>query len=285
MQSYKNVTGKELTTPLIYYGGKTTLAPWIIDNLPPHTTFVDVFGGGGAVILYKGPSEVDVYNDVGNVSNFFRVMRDHGEELQRRLTLTPFSREEFELCRDTWEEIMESGDEIEWARRWYVVISQGYTHEENSDSWHVSKIVNSAQAIMNHVDKLPWVIQKLRRLHVEHLDFAECIRIYDKDTTLFYLDPPYLHDTRADVGNYRNEMSFNRHVELLESLFFIKGQAILSGYPSDLYDAYLADWRRVERSRTSAIQNSEGGRQTNRAMRTEVLWIKEHLHGLWAEAT
>lgn len=283
-QSYKVATGKELTTPLIYYGGKTTLAPLIIDNLPPHVTFVDVFGGGGAVILYKGPSTVDVYNDIGNVAHFFAMMRDHGEELHRRLQLTPFSRQEFEHCRDTWEDELLNGDPIEWARKWYVVISQGYTHEEHSDSWHMSKIVNSAQAIVNHVDKLPWVIERLRRLHIEHLDFSRLIPFYDKPSTLFYCDPPYVKETRADYGNYLNELTYERHVEMLEMLLKIQGQFIVSGYDSELYNAYLDGCcRRVTRTRTSSIQNDLHGRQENRSLRTEVLWIREHHYGLWSE--
>jgi DNA adenine methylase len=30
-----------------YHGGKWKLAPWIIEHLPPHKTYVEPFGGGG----------------------------------------------------------------------------------------------------------------------------------------------------------------------------------------------------------------------------------------------
>lgn len=283
LPSYKQVTGRDMTTCLIYYGGKTTLAPLIVDNMPPHVTFVDVFGGGAAVTLFKGKSVVEVYNDIGNVSNFFQVLRDNGPELYRRLQLTAYSRQEFQHCASHWEKEMISGDPIEWARMWYVTVSQGYTHEEKSTSWHMTKVVDAATAFANHVDKIPWVVERFRRIHIEHLDFAKLIDLYDKVDTLFYCDPPYLHESRVSRDAYLNEMSYNRHVELLERLLMIRGQCIVSGYPSDLYDIYLKKWRRVERSRPSAIQSTVGNRPDKPAMRTEVLWIREHHYGLWAE--
>ena len=32
---------------LRYHGGKWKLAPWIIENMPPHQVYVEPFGGGG----------------------------------------------------------------------------------------------------------------------------------------------------------------------------------------------------------------------------------------------
>lgn len=33
-----------------YMGGKSRIAEWIIDNLPPAEHFYDLFGGGGAAV-------------------------------------------------------------------------------------------------------------------------------------------------------------------------------------------------------------------------------------------
>ena len=273
-------------TALIYYGGKSRDAQWIIKHFPPHTCFVDVFGGGGAIILAKGPGQVEVYNDIGNVSLFFQVLRDHPDELYRALYLTPFSREEFEKCTPHkpgsgtgWEESLANGDMIEFARRWYVTINQGYTHEEYSDSWHVAKQVNSASAVANHTDDLPRIADRLRRIHIEHMSFDKLIPLYDLEDggTLFYCDPPYYGDTRVSLDTYVHEMTAQDHLMLLDMILEVKGQVVLSGYSSELYESKLADWLRVEKTAKSAIQNT---RQLNgRADRTEVLWIKEHHHG------
>ena len=42
---------------LRYFGGKWVLAPWIIENFPPHRAYVEPFGGGAGAD----------FNEVGRV--------------------------------------------------------------------------------------------------------------------------------------------------------------------------------------------------------------------------
>ncbi|MBH9009927.1 DNA adenine methylase [Pseudomonas aeruginosa] len=104
---------KGVRRPILrYHGGKWKLAPWIIQHLPPHHTYVEPFGGAASVLLRKARSHAEVYNDLnGDVVNLFRVARDHGEKLRQALTLTPFARDEFEAS------YVETTDPLERARR------------------------------------------------------------------------------------------------------------------------------------------------------------------------
>ena len=63
---------------------------------------------------------------------------------------------------------------------------------------------------------------------------------------LVYCDPPYLHELRRGSRRYRYEYERSDHIALLELLRGLGCQVMLSGYPSDLYDAYLADWGSIE---------------------------------------
>ena len=79
--------------------------------------YCEPFAGSGAVLLNRPPSGVETYNDLdGEVVNFFRVLRDDPDELQRKMALTPFSREEFALAC----QVDESLTPLERARRFYV---------------------------------------------------------------------------------------------------------------------------------------------------------------------
>jgi DNA adenine methylase len=62
-------------TALRFYGAKWRLAPWVIAHLPPHTCYVEPFGGAAGVLLRKPPAPYEVYNDLdGDVVGFFRVV-------------------------------------------------------------------------------------------------------------------------------------------------------------------------------------------------------------------
>src|SRR3990167_9397763 len=112
---------------LRYYGGKWNLAPWIIGHFPPHKNYVEPCGGAASVLLQKPRSPLETYNDLdGNVENFFRILRDFSAELIRRISLTPWAREEYELS------FRPTDDPIEQARRFFVqsrMSMQGATDE------------------------------------------------------------------------------------------------------------------------------------------------------------
>ena len=74
--------------------------------------------------------------------------------------------------------------------------------------------------------------------------------------------PP--HRSYVDLGNaYRYEMTDDDHRQLAKVLHDVGGMVVLSGYHSQLYDEFYANWQRVERE---AMADSA-------ELRTEVLWL------------
>jgi DNA adenine methylase len=96
------------------------------------------------------------------------------------------------------------------------------------------------------VDGLPEIGMRLLRVQIENRPAIDVIRLYDGPTTLFYCDPPYLHDTRGDSSAYGFEMSEDAHVELAAQLYCCKGKVALSGYRNSLMDKLYQDWRRFD---------------------------------------
>lgn len=77
---------------LRYFGSKNKLGHRIMRYFPPHTTYVEPYGGSASVLLNKPPSTLEIYNDLdGQVVNLFRVLRDpdQAERLIRLVELTP----------------------------------------------------------------------------------------------------------------------------------------------------------------------------------------------------
>jgi DNA adenine methylase len=120
---------------------------------------------------------------------------------------------------------------------------------------------------LSAVDGLAAVHARLRRVLVENKPALEIIQREDGPGTLFYCDPPYLHETRTARSVYAYEMTQVDHRELLDVLRQVKGKVMLSGYPSTLYDQALAGWTR----HTFDLPNNAAGGMT-KGREIEVVW-------------
>jgi len=255
---------------LRYHGGKWMLAPWIIQHFPPHRIYVEPFGGGGSVLLNKEPSSVEVYNDLDQrITRFFRVLRDEGEELRRRLTLTPYS--EVEFC----EASEPDADEIEQARRDFVRWRLSLGGRGGSFSFTLHRVrrgmADVVSGYLSMIDEqLPLIIERLRRVEIVRRPAVDVIRVWDSPETLFYCDPPYVHETRHESSRdvYGCEMSEDDHRELADVLQGCLAKVVLSGYPSPLYEELYNKWRKTH---FDIANHAAGGR--SKARKTEVLWM------------
>jgi DNA adenine methylase len=124
-------------------------------------------------------------------------------------------------------------------------------------------------AWLSAIDGLPAIHARLQRVLILNRDALAVIRSQDGPRTLFYLDPPYLHETRTVTGAYRHEMTAEQHGELLDALAGIQARFVLSGYHSPLYDDAAA--RHGWRCHEIEIDNKAGSGASKRTM-TECVW-------------
>jgi DNA adenine methylase len=236
-----------------WYGGKYSHLPWLLPLLPPCHHYCDPFGGSAAVLLNREPSPVETYNDLdGEVVNFFRVLRDRKEELVQAIGLTPFSREEFsEAVAPATAPV----SELEQARRFFVRARQARTGLAQTASlgrWANCKRTSRAGMAgvvsrwLGSIEGLPQVAERLLRVQIENRPATEVIRIYDDSDTLFYCDPPYVHESRGDSKAYGFEMTDEEHRQLALVLRQCKGKVAVSGYRCDLMDEMYRGWTRID---------------------------------------
>lgn len=251
-----------VTRPVLrYHGGKFKLAPWIISLFPPHQTYVEAFGGAASVLLRKPRSGGEVYNDLDcEVVNIFRLLQDpdKAEQLRRRLHLTPFSRAELV---DAYEP---ATDEIDAACKMIVRSFMGFGSAAMT-RMHVTGFRSSSKRTTGGTtpavewagwpDAIPSFVDRLRKVIIECRDAVAVMTQHDAPSTLHYVDPPYLQETRSSlkrrgVGGghfYRCDMTDEDHVRLGAFLQTLRGMVILSGYDSPLYRELFADWTRLEK--------------------------------------
>lgn len=263
-------SGQTLRPPVKWHGGKFYLCHRIIELLPEHHTYVEPFGGAASVLLNKPPAPVEVYNDLDDrISRLFRVLRDNGKELHRRLTLTPYSESEFNDAASP------SDDEIEQARRDFVRWRMSLGGRGDSFSFTLHRVrrlmADVVSGYLSTIDEqLPLITERLRQVEIVCRPALDMIRTWDSPGTLFYCDPPYVHSTRhassRDIYGY--EMTEEQHRELASTLSRCSGKVVLSGYPSELYTELYGNWRTV----TFDIANhAAGGRE--KARKEETLWM------------
>lgn len=265
-----------MTPPLKWHGGKHYLARRIVSLMPPHLHYVEPFAGGLSVLLAKDPEGVsEVANDLNrHLTEFWKTLQSHTDfpRFLRAAQAAPFSQEEWEHSGLLLEAMSES-----WARSlcFFVYCRQSLAGRMKSFA-PVSRnrtrrgMNEQAAAWLSAVEGLPEVHERLKRVVILNRPALEVIREQDGPQTLFYLDPPYLHETRATTGEYAHEMTETQHHDLLALIARIKGKFLLSGYRSPMYDAEAErfGWRRVD---FDSPNHAAGGKEKRRM--TECVWM------------
>jgi DNA adenine methylase len=238
---------------------------------PDHYTYVEPFGGASGVLLQKPRSMSEVYNDLdGEIVNVFRVLQDKnmGLDLEHKLSITPYARDEFTLSYEP------SDDPVEQARRALVRAHQGFgsagatKHVTGFRIDSARKYGTAAHLWAKYPNQIKSFIDRLQAVVIENKSATEVIDNHDRDDTLFFVDPPYVHSTRKMGGKryYNYELSDDDHIQLLEKLNKVTGMVVLSGYDSDIYNEALSTW-----SRHSTSARISAGRGT--ATRIETVWL------------
>lgn len=264
-----------LRPPIVYFGGKQTLAERIVALLPDHLHYVEPYCGSLAVLLAKPPSRMETVNDLDSeLVTFWRVLRDRHEDLQRVCALTPHSRIEYETVLAA----NPTGDELEIARRVWVRLTQGRGGQmRRTTGWRYfvdphGTNLSMAGYLEAYRTRLAPCLDRLAQVTLECRPGIDVITDYGHHAdALLYVDPPYLGGTRNWGNQYRHEMRDEAsHRELAEALHAARAAVVLSGYPSLLYDELYAGWDRV----SIAARTNQGGAD---GARTEVIWCNRPL--------
>lgn len=187
-----------------------------------------------------------------------------------RLVLTPHARAEFELA---WTDAEEP---VERARRTIIRAqmafgSAGATKGITGFRIDTKRQYGTAQQLWaRYPDHIAGIGERLTGILIENRPAIEAITAHDTTSTLHYIDPPYLHQTRvrgASKGRYyRHELENRDHQELLATICKLEGMVVLSGYSSDMYDQALPGW--TYNTTNARISAGRGG-----AVRQKHLWL------------
>lgn len=191
--------------------------------LPKHKTYCEVFAGAAWVFFRKDVSKFEVINDLdGNLVTFYRVVQSHLEEFLKQFKWLLSSHE---WWNDWKEQLDVSGlTDIQRAARYYYVQRHSYGGKVKGRTWgsgaeHLPRI-----NLLRLEEEMSQVHLRLSRVVIENQDYRNFVEKYDRDETVFYLDPPYYK-----CPFYKHNLLDVSDFKLIsETLSSIKGKFILS---------------------------------------------------------
>ena len=225
-----------LKPPISRMGGKSKLRKKIIELIPEHTCYAEVFFGAGWVFFGKEKSKVEVINDVDKeLVNLFKMIKYHEAEIARFM--------QYEVCsRDVFNEYMEQKPEsltdIQRAIRFIYTLSQSFASKGNHFGYGTTSRPNPQ--IFN-TDNLKDVKDRLRNTYIENLSFEEIFRRYDREHTFFFCDPPYY-----ETCGYKSPFGKEEHIRLSEILKNIQGKFLLTINDHEFIRELYKDFRIIE---------------------------------------
>jgi len=254
-------------------GGKGRQLSDLLPLIPTTRIYVEVFGGGGSVLLNRPRSEIEVYNDLDReLVNLFAVLRDTAMygEFRRRLALVPYSRAEFESALGFGQQ----DDPVDRAVGFYTVLNQSVSGKRlaGPGDWSRNRTVNNADGWFRRQNTLNDVVERVRTVQVECRDGIDILREWDSPETTFYCDPPYILDTRGGNKYYAVEPDDSFHERLVECFLGTSGGVVLSGYAHPIYYPLVkAGWHIDTYGQTTTMDIAESFKGTTR-QRVEVVY-------------
>lgn len=258
--------GKRMKPPLTYYGGKQTLAPFIISLIPAHTLYAEPFTGGGAVFFQKPPSKCEVLNDTnGELTNFYEVARNQFKKLQTLIQDTLHSRDAYRRAEVIYYNT-DMFDEIRRAWAVWVLCSQGFAGKMDGPFGYDKTDNTTSKRIANkRINFTEAYRERLEKTQIECADALYIIDSRDHEQAFFYCDPPYIG---SNCGHYKGytEADFEALLQLLSD---IRGKFLLSSYPSEILKKYTDryGWHTLQKELLVTV-NAKGG---NHKKKIEVL--------------
>lgn len=264
---------KKITT-VQYFGGDYYLIPYLVKMIPPHKVYVEVFGGSGKLLLFKSPSNIEVYNDIdGDIVNIYRTIRDHPDEVIAELMTIPYSRR---MYYEALIELKTERDKIRRAALYIFILQASFSGRVTGTGFGTSKKGNRATKYSKIIDAIRPLHERLKNVVIEDLDFRECIKKYDSKVTFFYLDPPHLYMATEKGGYYYKENMTDRdYMDLIQLLERIQGKFLLRQANPP---GFILEWARRNKYHTKrvSIRTTAPNKNNSKEQKHTVVFIANY---------
>lgn len=211
-----------MANPIIpWIGGKRRLAKHILPLFPTHTCYVEPFCGAAALYFLKEPAKAEVLNDInGELVNLYRVLKHHLDEFVRQFRWSLTSRQMFKWLQATPPEPL---TDVQRAARFFYLQKCAFGGKVDGQTFGTATTAPPRLNLLRLEEDLSQAHLRLAGTYIEHLDWADCIRRYDRPASLFYCDPPYW-----GTAGYGVDFPLDHYARLADLARTIKGKMVVS---------------------------------------------------------
>jgi DNA adenine methylase len=213
----------QLKSPLAWLGGKSQLADRIIERMPEHYAYCEVFAGAAWVLFRKPESKVEIINDINReLTTLYRCVKYHLAELLLQFRWMLVARDEFDRFLQTPPDTL---TDIQRAARFFYLAKTSFGAKMAKPTFGIAATGPARLNLLRLEEDLSEAHLRLSRVTIENRPYAQVIDRFDKPKTLFYIDPPYWNCEQDYGAGLFERADFARLAEQLDGL---KGKFILS---------------------------------------------------------
>ncbi len=240
------------------YGGKASIAKWIVSHFPEHRTYLEPLAGSAAVLLAKPRSFIEIINDLdGRIMAMWGAIKSQPEQLAALLWATPYA-------AANWRE--QAVGDIDRAVSLMAQGAQFYCGNGNSSTWSLDKCPAphkpKPEVWADWFRRVLPAANRMRGVQLLHEDALVAIqRVYRDPAALIFADPPYY----GHEDEYRYRIDYPAMVKLLNSA---SAKVVVSEYPDA--DEFYRGWNRIDR--VTASRAGTGRHNYRGKKKTEVLF-------------
>jgi DNA adenine methylase len=190
----------------------------------PHNTYAEAFVGMGGVFFRRTERpKAEVINDWGrDVHNFFRVLQVHYVAFLEMMRFQITSRAEFERLSSIDPDTL---TDMQRAARFLYLQRTSFGGKVSGRTFGISPAVAGRFDVTKLQPMLEAIHERLAAVTLERKPWAEFIARWDREGTLFYLDPPY-YGNEDDYG--KSMFARDEFAAMADQLAKIRGRFILS---------------------------------------------------------
>lgn len=242
-----------MRSPIMYYGGKTSIVSHMLEMVPIHEVYTETFVGGGTLFWAKEPVKNETINDLNDVVvNFYRVLQNNYRPLKKLIDQTVYSKTLHKLAWDMITKHCYSDVERAWgfwmrANFSFATKLDGGLRYSNDQTTAHPSIMRSKKGEFTQLLKT-----RIENAYIECDHYQTILDSRNVSKAFHELDPPYFfgkENLPADQGHYKRMFSIKEYEKLLTwCADECKGKFMLHNYNSAILDKFIREnkWYKKE---------------------------------------